>query len=204
MVAHQWWAGLGTFLVCRRWGLGVVSSLVGGSLFLAAPYYVAEIGEGHYAQICVLSWVPWAMLAYEGFRAQPSRGWPWVTLVLAVSALAGHFQEAYYLAVTLTVFAVLDAWQEWRRAGREPAALVLTHWFAVGATTAVIAVAEVFPIWRHVQQSLRSSGIAAGDPAQMGVGMANLWQLMNGAALGGPESYQQTGSIGPRSAISDW
>ena len=24
MVAHQWWAGLGTFLVCRRWGLAIL------------------------------------------------------------------------------------------------------------------------------------------------------------------------------------
>ncbi len=193
MLAHQWWAGLGTFLVCRRWGFGVVSSLLGGSLFLAAPYYVAQIGEGHYAQICVLSWVPWAMLAYEEFRAQPSRGWPWVTLVLAVSALAGHFQEAYYLAVTLTVFAVLDAWQQWRRANRELAAQVLVHWFAVGALTAGIAVAEVLPSWTQVQQSLRSSGFAAEGPTQAGLGLANLWQLFNSAALGGPEAYQAAG-----------
>ena len=193
MLAHQWWAGLGTFLVCRRWGFGVVSSLLGGSLFLAAPYYVAQMGEGHYAQICVLSWVPWAMLAYEGFRTQPSRGWPWVTLVLAVSALAGHFQEAYYLAVTLTVFAVLDAGQQWRRANRKLAAQGLVYWFAAGVMTAGVAAAEVLPIWTHAQQSLRSSGFAAEGPTQAGLGLANLWQLFSSTALGGPEAYRATG-----------
>src|SRR5262245_28277591 len=42
MVFHRWLAGLGTFCLCRRYGFSWGSALLGGCVFLGAPYLVAN------------------------------------------------------------------------------------------------------------------------------------------------------------------
>ncbi len=68
MVAHHWFAGLGTYLLCRRYGLAWSAAVFAGICFLAAPYYVANTGEGHYNPVCLMAWVPWAFLFVERLR----------------------------------------------------------------------------------------------------------------------------------------
>lgn len=109
MVFHHWLAGLGTFFLCRRYGFGWSSALLGGCVFLGAPYLIANTGEGHYNPICVMGWVPWAFLAYERVRAQRTGGVALQALTLALCFFCGHVQEVLYLVLILTVFLIRDA-----------------------------------------------------------------------------------------------
>ncbi len=193
MVVHQWWCGLGVYFLCRRWRFSVPAALAGGALCLAAPYFVSLIGEGQYTQICVMAWCPWTLLAYERFRQQPWAGLPWVALTLALSILAGHIQEAYYLGLTLTALALTDAVIRWRQTGVAAAARYLGVWCCTGAATVALAAVDLAPVWNYLQQSARAGRFAVSDPTQAGAGLPNLWQLLHCTALGGPESYRGPG-----------
>jgi hypothetical protein len=195
MVAHQWWGGFGVYLLCRRLGFSQLSALVGGSLLIAAPYNVAHLGEGHFGQICVVAWIPWALFAYERFRQDPVGGLPRVSLVLALSILAGHVQEAYYLAVGLTLFAVIDAVLRLRSQGWPAAARFFGRWCCVGLLTGALVAVDFVPCVSYAKQSLRNTGFQAGSDSQTGADLANLWQLLRPDALGGPEAHQGPGGF---------
>lgn len=195
MVAHQWWGGFGVYLLCRRIGLSEVSSLAGGCFYLAAPYHVAHIGEGHYGQICVVAWIPWALLAYERFRRDPAAGLPRVALVLALSILAGHVQEAYYLAVALTLLAGVDAVHRLRIQGWAAAAGFFGRWCWAGLLTGALVAVDFVPCWMYAKQSLRGAGVGHDIRTQMGLDRTHLWQLLNPFALGEPEEYHLAGGF---------
>jgi hypothetical protein len=195
MVAHQWWGGFGVYLLCRRLGFSQLSALVGGGLYIAAPYNIAHLGEGHYGQICVVAWIPWALLAYERFRRDPAGGLPWVSLVLALSVLAGHVQEAYYLAVLLTVFATIDAAYRLRSEGWSAAARFLGRWCCAGLLTGALVAVDFVPCLSYTKQSLRNTGFQPGSSSQAGADLVNLWQVLRADTLGGPAAYQGPGGF---------
>src|SRR5690606_10785335 len=68
LVAHHLFAGLGVYCLSRRYGMSWSAGVLGGILFLGAPFLIAQTAEGHYPQICAVAWIPWAFLAYERFR----------------------------------------------------------------------------------------------------------------------------------------
>ena len=63
---------------------------------------LARSSEGHLAAICIVSWYPWALLMYEGFRPGDRRSSVGLVLALGLAILAGHLQEAFYLVLSLT------------------------------------------------------------------------------------------------------
>jgi hypothetical protein len=114
MVGHHWLAGLGTYLVCRRYGLAWSAAVFSGICFLAAPYYVANTGEGHYNPVCLVAWVPWAFLLVERLRAGQRGGVVGTALILTLAFFCGHVQELFYLALLLTAFLAVDVVQRIR------------------------------------------------------------------------------------------
>jgi hypothetical protein len=195
MVAHQWWGGFGVYLLCRRLGLSLFSGLVGGSFLIAAPYHMAQIGEGHYGQICVAAWIPWALLGYERFRREPRAGLPYVSLTVAMCVLAGHIQEAFYLAVALTLFAALDAAQRVRNLSWPAGAAFFGRWCYAGLVTLFLVAVDFVPTWNYARQSLRTHGLHDLELTQSGVDLAHLRQLLNPFAFGGPDSYVGPGGF---------
>ena len=92
LVAHHWWAGLGTYLWARRLGVQPLSGLIAGVIAAAAPYAIAHTAEGHYPQACVTSWIPWTLWAFERFLSSHGRQWLAVSFCLAMCFLGGHVQ----------------------------------------------------------------------------------------------------------------
>ena len=122
MVAHHWLAGLGTYLLCRRYGLAWSAGAFAGIAFMAAPYYVANTGEGHYNPVCLMAWVPWAFLCVERLRAGQRGGVVGTALILTLAFFCGHVQELFYLVLLLTGFLAVNVVQRlWVR--RPPTAL---------------------------------------------------------------------------------
>ncbi|NLF72346.1 MAG: YfhO family protein [Candidatus Anammoximicrobium sp.] len=118
MVGHHWLAGLGTCLLCRRYGLAWSAAVFAGMAFMAAPYYVAQTGEGHYNQVCLIAWIPWAFLGVERLRAGQRGGVVGTALVLTAAFFCGHVQELFYLVLLLTGYLAVDVFRGLRRRTR--------------------------------------------------------------------------------------
>lgn len=186
MLLHLWFAGCGVWKLASRSGLHPAASLFAGIAAAIAPYAVAHAAEGHVAQICTVAWVPWILVAFQVFLASNGRKWQAVTACFAVSALAGHVQEIYYLALLLTGSVLVSVYIRAARGERQAAISVLTNWCIAGVLTGGIAAVDVLPVWLNNQLTVRTQQLplaVAGD----GVSLANLQQLLNPFALGRPD-----------------
>lgn len=190
LVAHHLFAGAGVYFLARRHGLGWSGSVIGGIIFLGAPFLVAQSAEGHYAQICAIAWTPWAFLAYESVREGRRGGAAILALCLAMSFFCGHAQETYYLALLLSGFAVFDALQRMRN-GDEGAARLLGNWVLAGLFTVGIVAVDLVPIFINSRMTLRTSlANLEGDFGWSAFHLANLQQLLTPFALSRPELWQ--------------
>jgi hypothetical protein len=189
MVFHHFWGGLGVFFLCRTYGL-VRGALVGGTVFLLAPYYVAHTGEGHLNQVVLVAWLPWALLAFERLRQARPGGVPLLALMLGLSIFCGHAQESVYLGMVLAAFVLVDAIRGIWLGQVRRAAVLLLRFAGACVLAAGIAAVELMPAWLYIQQSIRESGVSAAESTQYALAFANLSQLLNPFALGPPQDYR--------------
>lgn len=192
IVAHHLWAAAGIYFLCRRFDLDKLAAAGGFACSVAAPFLAAQSAEGHFNQICVVAWIPWAFLAYENFRAGKTGSCLLMALVIAMSFLAGHAQEVYYLVLVLSGFVVVDMLQRLRGNVEGTRSSLLSGWILVGCLVLGFVAADLLQIFIYTQNAVRSGGI---DLAQGGIGMrwSNLAQLFYPWALGGPDDYSPEG-----------
>lgn len=184
LVGHMFFASLGTWALARSARLSAVSCLFAGSIAVAAPYCVAHLAEGHVAQICAVAWVPWVLLSYERFLASDGRHWKLVSVCLAMSFLAGHVQEPYYLALLLSGAVVLSAATRMKK-GEAGAGSLLAHWTIAGVVTIALVAVDLMPVYLNSLGTGRGTRLPL-DQAGAGLQLANLRQLINPFALGEP------------------
>jgi hypothetical protein len=194
MVLHHLWGGVGAYFLCRIYGLGQ-TAMVGGVVFLLAPYCVAHTGEGHLNQVVLVSWLPWAFLAYERMRQARSGGVCLLALILGLSFFCGHAQESVYLGMVLAAFVVVDAVRGIRIARKRQAAELLLRFAGSCMLAAGIATVELIPAWFYIQQSIRESGVSVIESTPYAVTLANLRQLLDPFALGPPHDYQGAAGV---------
>ena len=108
LVLHHFWAGFGTVLLARRYGMSNIASVSGGAIFLGAPFLVAQTSEGHYNQICAVSWIPWAFLAWERLKQQQRAGVAVMALMMAMCFFCGHAQEMFYRGLILSFLTMAE------------------------------------------------------------------------------------------------
>jgi hypothetical protein len=191
LVLHHLIAAVGAYALCRKVGGGEVGAVFAAVAFGGSPVLLARSSEGHLAAICIVSWYPWALLMYEGFRAGDRRSSVGLVLALGLAILAGHLQEAFYLVLSLSLVCVLEAgWcvlvRDWGRAAR-----LLVGWALVGVATAGLVAAELIPMviyLRHTATMVRLKVESVGSP-----GLANLLQMLHPFALGGTLNYAGPG-----------
>lgn len=188
MVLHHLLAGWGMYLLCRRYKLAWQAALLGGVAYLAAPYFVAHTAEGHYPQICVAAWIPWALLCFERLRLGKRLSVPLMAGVLALAFFCGHAQEVYYLVLVLTGFWVVDLIRQ--PPGVLPRGDFTVRWIGVGLLTAGIVAIDFLPIWMTAKQTTRGQA-ALSAVAVGGASWQNLQQLACPLALGKPEKMLQ-------------
>lgn len=193
MVAHHLWAGLGLYALCRFYRLSACPSLLGGIVFLAAPYLLAQTGEGHVNQIFLVAWIPWAWLAFEQWRRQATPSVPLLIGILALTIFCGHAQEAFYLILILTGLVGIDALQAaWKRDLRRCGVLA-GRWLVVIIALAGLTAVEIAPNWIYAKQSIRAAGISVREASQYSMGWENFWQLIQPMWHGGPDDYTGPG-----------
>jgi len=204
LVAHHWWAGVGTYLLSRRYHFAWGPSVFAGMCFLGAPFLLAQTGEGHYAQICLVAWTPFAFLGVERCRAGCRGGVALTSGVLALCFFCGHVQELLYLVLILTAFLLPDfanlVWPRHpaaasRPAARRAASLLLMRWVIVGLAVAGLTAIELLPTWIYSRNTIRAAGMDINQLHYGFLGPASLLQLLDPGALGGPTDYRGPGQF---------
>jgi hypothetical protein len=194
LIAHQLWAGLGTYVFCRRLGCRPSAALIGGTIALGAPYAIAQLGEGHVNQVCLAAWIPWAFWAFEGWRAGLRSRWL-LPFILALAVFCGHVQEAFYIVVALSLCCLGEMLGDGLQGRVSRAARLGFGWIGVGIATLGLTAAEVWPIVVQAKQSVRGRSFQAIEAGQISAGWDHVWQLFEPFALGGPDAYQGSGQF---------
>ena len=180
-VAHLVWAALGMWLLGRLYGWPQLAALTGAVLLMGAPYYMAQLLEGHLNQICVVAWYPWAFIAWERVKAGRPFAVGILALVLLMSLLAGHQQEVYYLGMILSLAAVQEA-VRLKRANQAFGAPLL-KWTAAVVLTSGLFCVQLIPTLFFASQSVRMKEM---EPEVISVGSfssASLRQLVPAVRL---------------------
>jgi hypothetical protein len=86
--------GWGMFLLLRRWfgrgPAGRAAALVGGLLYVYAPYHLLTIYvRAAFAEFSALAWFPWVLLAFDRVANPAESARPWRAVALAALAYAG-------------------------------------------------------------------------------------------------------------------
>lgn len=168
LVAHHLFAGMGVYCLSRRYGLSWSAAVLGGIVFLGAPFLILQSAEGHYPQICAVAWIPWAFLAYERFRdartgiiggsmtrSGSSAGVFLMTASLAACFFCGHAQETYYLVLLLTGCLIADATACKLNGGRGGAIALCRGWLQCGLFTFGIVAIDLIPTFLATLRTAR-------------------------------------------------
>lgn len=172
LVAHHWWAGLGCYLLAERLGVRRASAILAGVIGVATPYAIAHTAEGHYAQTCMMSWLPWTLWAFERFLSTRGDRWLTVSVCLAMSFFGGHVQETYYLALLMSGVVVLTTAGALVSRSRTlntdtPSSVGLTinplqplfRWFQVGVATIGLVAIDLIPTFINSRLTIRAGGL---------------------------------------------
>lgn len=170
LVVHHLWGGMGAALLARHWKQSRLSCIVSGFGLGLAPYWIGHTAEGHYAQIATVAWIPWAILAYERFRAFPAGTWIAVSGSLSLSFFAGHVQETYYLAMLLSTVVAIEAICLLSRGELRRGVALGLGWVLIGLLSLGIVAVDMIPIWMSSQHSARLNGVS---PELAGVGLTS-------------------------------
>lgn len=111
---HLFWAGLGMYVLLRSLHLGEFRLSWPAALFGALAFELSDpllMHLGNLNLVAVLSWLPWALAAFEQAVRRRSIGWAVAAAALvAVGASAGHAPSSYYVALALAIYALLRGW----------------------------------------------------------------------------------------------
>jgi len=188
-LAHLFWAGLGVLVLSRELGLGLSAATFAGGCFLASPYLMAQVFEGHYPHVWGASWYPWAFWAYLQLRRRCWAKGLWLAPILALTFLAGHPQEWFYLVFVLNVWMSWDV-IKWLRGGDGSRSRAhLLRWVIVLSLSVGLGAIELAPDLLAQTWTLRATELAAGKVSHYQVEPLNLLQLLCPLALGGPSDF---------------
>lgn len=184
MVTHHALGALGAYLLSRRLGVCVLGCMFAAIAFGASPILLARTGEGHYATLCTVAWYPWAFLAYENLKQGRKCGWVEMAAVLALTFLAGHPQEFFYLVLTLSAVCVLETVLFLARGELRRGCALIARWGGAGLVAAALAAVELIPLAIYLLHASQEARLRSGIP--LTPGWANCLQLISPMALGGP------------------
>jgi hypothetical protein len=119
--ARLWVAGLGMFVLARRWGLGAWGRWFAGLVFPFCGFLVLWL---LFPVTSVAVWMPWLLWASDRALEQPSRRTVGgLALVSTLALLGGHIQTSAHVLLAAGVYAAWRVWAGRAGARREGVAL---------------------------------------------------------------------------------
>lgn len=188
-VFHVSVAALGTYALARALGIGPVGGVVGGLTFGLGGFVIAQ--QHHANMLATTVWLPLILACLE--LALARQGWAGhsllgvAALVLGVAALATHVQPLMLSGALIAAYILVR--QGWaalvvlrERRGLLPGGLLLLDAIAtvvfVGAVGALIAAAQILPLYELSQESWRASGWSYQDAIEYSLPPINLLTLI--------------------------
>ncbi len=166
---HLVFAGLGGFLLLRRFGLHDMAAFLGGAAFMLTPYMVTMFVYGHGSQLMTAAYMPWILWAALRLLddARPADAGV-LALLAGLQLQRGHVQIAYYTWILLLLLCAVKI----VTASEPPVARTRKTLLAAGALALALLVSAViyFPVLQYTPWSVRgaaSGGGAAYDYATM-------------------------------------
>jgi membrane protein YfhO len=172
-VMHFAWAGVGTYVLARRWGQRRDAALF-AALFFALSGPLLSTGN-FYNHAAAAAWIPWVLVAADRvLAARTVRSWEVLALVVAVQFLAAEpvtWMASFALALA---YVAVGAIHESPLPGnlRQFATRAL-GWLAgfalAGMAALALAAVQLFPALELLRNSRRSLGISLEE--------ATFWSL---------------------------
>ena len=163
---HVFLAGFFTYLFLRAWGLGFISSVIGGVSYMMSGPIAAYVTPGHDGKLYVSALLPLALFfLVRGIR--DGRNWAYgaLALVIGLAVLSPHPQLLQYMLLASGAFALFLAFAEQELADgtrvrlerREGAKRLL---YALGAVVlgGIIGAIQFLPVREYVPFSPRAGG----------------------------------------------
>jgi hypothetical protein len=143
--ARLWVAGLGMFLLARRWGLGGWGRWFAGLAFPFCGFLVVWL---QYPVTSVAVWMPWAFLATDRVLDRPdARSAGLLALVVGCLLLAGHVQTSAHVLLAIGAYAL------WRHRTAWPGQAPLGGWAAGVVLGLALAAIEIVPLACYLSRS---------------------------------------------------
>ena len=144
-----WVAGLGAYLLARRFGASAPAAMTAGIVYGAGGFTVVWLLYPHASSS---AWFPWVMLAAEslasGGGARAAAG---MAASLAAAALGGHPEVAFLAALAASLHVVVRRLQREGRHWR-PVATGVVALLGVGALTFALTAVHVLPLLEAIGQ----------------------------------------------------
>jgi hypothetical protein len=179
---HFWLAGLGSYLLARKLGLGPWPAML--AAIAAAFGGGMAYSQHHYVNLCSLAWLPWHFLGLEYVLSKTAKqalgGSLLLGLSFAAGATGGHLVITAYGALALLIYA------SFRLQGGFAAGLYrLAAWAPVSfAIFALLALPQLLMTRRMVGQSVRQGGFSYEAAAEGSLSPLTLLQSLAPFALG--------------------
>jgi len=213
LIFHHWWAGWGAYLLGRKYQLNFFSSLLSGIIFLAAPYFIAKTGEGHFTSITQIAWFPWMFYGYELLIEGRKKAIPIMAVLIALAFFCGHVQELYYLLLFFTASIAIESLIAFFRNNKSAATgqavedqiesekssltvsagSLIKAWLITGILTTGLVAVDLIPVYIYTQQAVRASGIDLQALESGSLALPSLLQLLDPFVWGGPANYRGPG-----------
>jgi len=186
-------AGLFTYLLLRRLGLGFGSSVVGGLGFMLSGFMVAWL---NHVQTNVALFLPALFWSVERMAARPGRREASLFgLLVGLQLLAGHLQTSLHLTLFVGAYVLFRLW-------RPIGSLRLSRrgfgWLCGGALAgALLSAPQLLPVLEYLETSQGGKVLEQIDPVgREGVKAASVLMVAPDR-YGGPHTHDYTGPLGP-------
>src|SRR6266568_3629071 len=166
-VVHFAWAGVGTYVLARRWGQRRDAALF-AALFFALSGPLLSLGN-FYNHAASASWIPWVLVAADRVLVMRTvRAWIVFTLVVALQFLAAEFVTWMVSFALAAAYIASELWAE-RQLFTRRALDFLTGFAIVGIVALALSAVQLFPALELLRNSRRSLGISLAE--------ATFWSL---------------------------
>lgn len=172
LVVHYPLAGMGMYLLLRRWELSFPAALLGGLGFLAGGYLVSLGNFPNNLQ--TVAWFPWLFLAWDRFLA--TRGLRSVlafALLCGVAFLGGEPQMLLLTLLLVLAHGLLRVERNRISAGRQAMGYV-----AAGALAFGLVAVQLLPFLEYVSHSVRGLDLDLSYSARVSVQPLGLLHLL--------------------------
>jgi hypothetical protein len=163
---HLWWAGMGMYLLARRWTGNDFAAAFAGTAFAFNGFTLNLVMWP--SHIATFSWLPWVIMATECAWRKGGRKIILAGIVGALQMLAGGPET-----ILLTWLIVLALWLQQFARAEIPRAALLARFPVVVLLVFALSAAQLLPFLDLVSHAQRETGYTDLRWSMPGFGLAN-------------------------------